>query len=183
MKKELKKEYRNIILDIINNDKFKETKYDFHHGTSKYEHLVRVSKCSFVLGKIFNANIESVTRAALLHDFFFGTRKSSRENSYLNHPKTAARNAKKYFNINKLEEDAIKSHMYHHVIMKKIFPFINRHEKAKIKDFKPNSKEGWIVCVSDLLVSLVELPRYEFSYVFKLSFLIVISSITLRHFN
>lgn len=181
MKKELTSEYQKIIENIINNEEFKKTKNDFHHGSSKYEHLIRVSKCSFILGKLFKANIESVTKAAILHDFFFGTRKSKKENSYLNHPKTAAKNAKIYFNINKLEEDAIKSHMYHHVILKKIFPFINRKEKAKVKDFKPKSKEGWIVCISDLLVSIVETVRFEFSYAAKLSFLIIISSISLRH--
>lgn len=181
MKKELISEYKNITENIINNDKFKRTLDDFHHGSSKYEHLIRVSKCSFILGKIFKANVESVTKAGLLHDFFFGSRKSKQENSYLNHPKTAAKNARIYFNINELEEDAIKSHMYHHVIIKKIFPFINRHEKAKIKDFKPNSKEGWIVCISDLLVSIMETVRYEFSYAAKLSFLIIISAFSLRH--
>lgn len=181
MKKELIKEYKEITENIINNEQFKRTIDDFHHGSSKYEHLIRVSKCSFILGKIFRANIKSVTTSALLHDFFFGSRKSKKENSYLNHPKTAAKNAKIYFNINKLEEDAIKSHMYHHVIIKKIFPFINRHEKVKAKDVKPNSKEGWIVCISDLLVSIMETVRYEFSYAAKLSFLIIISSISLRH--
>lgn len=181
MKKELISEYREITKNIINNQKFIETKDDFHHGSSKYEHLIRVSKCSFILGKIFKADIKSVTRAGLLHDFFFGSRKTKRENSYLNHPKTAAKNAKIYFNINRLEEEAITSHMYHHVILKKIFPFINRKEKAKIKDFKPKSKEGWIVCISDLLVSIVETIRYEFSYAAKLSFLIIMSAITLRH--
>lgn len=183
MKKELIKEYREITNNIINNETFKKTKNDFHHGTSKYDHLIRVSKCSFILGKIFRANIKSVTISGLLHDFFFGTRKAKKENSYLNHPKTAAKNAKTYFNINKLEEDAIKSHMYHHVIIKKILPFINRQEKAKVKDYKPNSKEGWIVCISDLLVSIIETVRFEFSYAAKLSFLIIISAFSLRHFN
>ncbi len=183
MKKELISEYKQITEKIINNDKFQKTKEDLHHGSNKYEHLIRVSKCSFILGKIFKANIESVTKAALLHDFFFGSRKTKKENSYLNHPKTAAKNAKTYFNINKLEEDAIKSHMYHHVIIKKVLPFINRNEKAKVKDYKPNSKEGWIVCISDLIISIVETIRFELTYIVKLSFLIIISAISLRHFN
>jgi len=79
MKKELIKEYREITNNIINNETFKKTKNDFHHGTSKYDHLIRVSKCSFILGKLFRANIKSVTISGLLHDFFFGTRKAKKE--------------------------------------------------------------------------------------------------------
>ena len=181
MKKEYKLEYNEIIKDIINNEHFLKTKKDIHHGSSIYEHLLRVSKCSFILGKLFHADIKSVTRAALLHDFFFGTRKEKEENSYLNHPLTAANNAKFYFNINEIEENAIKSHMFHHALLKKIFPFINRKEKAKIKDNKPTSKEGWIVCLSDLLVSVMEVQRYEFSYIANLSYLVLINIVLMKH--
>ena len=177
MKKEYKLEYDNIVKDIINNEYFLKTKDDLHHGSSKYEHLVRVSKCSFIMAKMFNADVESTTRAALLHDFFFGGRKDKVENSYLNHPKTAVENAKKYFEINEIEENAIRTHMFHHVLIKKIFPFINRSEKAKIKDNKPKSKEGWIVCIADLLVSIVECQRFEFSYIANLSYLIIFNLI------
>ncbi len=181
MKKEYKLEFNDITKDIINNEYFLKTKDDLHHGSSKYDHLVRVSKCSFMLGKMFKADIKSVTRAALLHDFFFGGRKDKNENSYLNHPITAAKNAKEYFYLNEIEEEAIKTHMFHHVIMKKIFPFLNRHEKAKIKESKPKSKEGWIVCISDLLVSIMECQRFEFTYIAKLSCLVLINIIFLRN--
>lgn len=180
MKKEYKLEYKEITDEIINNEYFELTKKDLHHGSSKYDHLVRVSKCSFVLGKLFKADIKSVTRAALLHDFFFGGRKDKEENSYLNHPKTAAINAKEYFDITPLEEEAIKTHMFHHVLIKKIFPFINHNEKAKIKDNKPRSKEGWIVCLADLLVSIREVQVYEFSYIANISYLIILNLIFFR---
>lgn len=177
MKKEYKLEYKEITNEIINNEYFKLTKNDTHHGSNKYDHLLRVSKCSFVLGKIFKADIKSVTRAALLHDFFFGSRKEKEENSYLNHPKTAAQNAKMYFDITPLEEEAIKSHMFHHVLIKKIFPFINRNEKAKIKNNRPTSKEGWIVCIADLLVSIREVQIYEFSVLANISYIIIFNLI------
>ena len=181
MKKEYKIEYDKITKEIINNKYFQKTKDDIHHGTNKYEHLIRVSKCSFIIAKLLKADIETTTRAGLLHDFFFGCRKAAKENSYLNHPITAAKNAKKIFNISKAEEDIIKTHMFHHIILKKIFPFLNRHEKAKVKENKPNSKEGWIVCISDLLVSIIECQRFEISYIANLSFLVLINIITFKH--
>ena len=181
MKKEYKLEYKEITNEIINNEYFKLTKNDTHHGSNKYDHLLRVSKCSFVLGKIFKADIKSVTRAALLHDFFFGSRKEKEENSYLNHPKTAAQNAKMYFDITPLEEEAIKSHMFHHVLIKKIFPFINRKEKVSIKEFKPKTKEGWIICLSDLLVSVMECERFQFTYVANVSLLIIFNIVLFKN--
>ena len=54
----------------------------------------------------------------------FGTRKEKPENSYLRHPVTASLNAQKYFNVSELESEAIKTHMFHHVILKKIFHFL-----------------------------------------------------------
>ncbi len=175
MKKEYKKEYRKFTKDIYNNIHFRDTKNDLHHGTSKYDHLVRVSKCSFYLSKIFGGDTKTVVRAGLLHDFFPGGRKDALENSYLNHPKTAVRNARKYFELTKKEEEAIKTHMFHHVLLKKIFPFINIKEKAKIKENKPKSKEAWIVCISDLLVSLMEVFRFKFSYTANLSYLVILN--------
>ena len=39
MTKRLKCEFDKYVCDILNNDKFLETKKDLHHGTSKYEHM------------------------------------------------------------------------------------------------------------------------------------------------
>lgn len=182
MKKENYNEYKNILKDILNKEEFLKTKEDLHHGTSKYDHLIRVSKCSFVLGKIFKADINSLTKAALLHDFFYGSRTEKEENSYLNHPKTAVNNAKKIFNITDFEAEIIETHMFHHIILKKIFPFINKKEKAKIKENKPKSKEGWILCLSDLLVSIMEAERFELSYVTNLLLLMLFNIIFLKHY-
>ena len=181
MTKRLKNEFDSFVCDILNNDKFLETKKDLHHGTSKYEHSLRVAKLSYRLGRIFNADLRSVSRAGLLHDFFFGTRKDSPENSYLKHPVTACNNAKKYFNVTDLEAEAIKTHMFHQVVFKKIFPFINRKEKASIKEFKPKSKEGWIICLSDLLISLVECERFQFTYAFNVAVLLVFNIILFKN--
>ena len=125
MIKKYKEEYNNLTKNIINNEHFLMTKNDMHHGRTKYEHLVRVSKCAFVMSKIFKADTITCTTAGLLHDLFYGERTDSIENSYLNHPHTARNNAIKYFGVGDKVACAIETHMFHHVILKKIFPFTN----------------------------------------------------------
>lgn len=154
-------EFNNIASDIINNDKYKCLKCDNHHNTNKYDHLLRVSKLSYRLAKITKADVVSTTRAGLLHDFFYGERKSCPQNSYLNHPYTSAMNAKEVFNISDFESDIIKTHMFHHAFARSFIPFINPTEKVKINESKPQSKEAWIVCISDLLVSAYEGLRFN----------------------
>ena len=181
MTKKANIEFECLVSDILNNEYFLETKKDLHHGTSKYEHSLRVAKLSYKLGKIFKADVKSTTRAGLLHDFFFGTRKEKEENSYLNHPLTAADNAKKIFNVNETEYEAIKTHMFHHVLLKKILPFINYREKAGIKEFRPKSKTGWIVCVADLMISAVEVERFQFTYVANVALILLFNIIMFKN--
>ena len=181
MTKRLKCEFDGFVCDILKDEHFLETKKDLHHGTSKYEHCLRVAKLSYRLGRFFKADLRSVSRAGLLHDFFFGTRKESPENSYLKHPVTAANNARKYFDITDIEAEAIKTHMFHHVLIKKIFPFVNKEKKASVKEFKPKSKEGWIVCASDLLVSIVECERFQFTYAFNVALLLIFNIILFKN--
>lgn len=181
MTKKANNEFESLVSDILENEHFLETKHDLHHGTSKYEHSIRVAKLSYKLSKIFKADSKSTARAGLLHDFFFGTRKEKPENSYLRHPVTASENAKKYFNVSELESEAIKTHMFHQVLLKKIFPFINRKEKASVKEFKPKSKEGWIICASDLIVSVMECERFQFTYVANVTLLLVFNIIMFKN--
>jgi len=181
MTKSSKSEFENLVCDILENENFLETKKDLHHGTSKYEHSMRVAKLSYKLSKIFKADVRSTTRAGLLHDFFFGTRKEKPENSYLRHPVTASNNAKKYFNVSALEAEAIKTHMFHQVLLKKIFPFINHKEKVSVKEFKPKTKEGWIICASDLIISVIECERFQFTYVANVSLLILFNVILFKN--
>ncbi len=181
MTKNKSNEFDSLVSDILENEYFLETKKDLHHGTSKYEHSLRVAKLSYRLGRLFKVDLKAVARAGLLHDFFFGTRKEKPENSYLRHPVTASCNAKRYFNVTDKEAEAIKTHMFHHVLLKKLFPFINRHEEASIKEFKPKSKEGWIICVADLLVSAMELERFQFTYAANVALLLMFNVIMFKN--
>ena len=71
--------------------------------------------------------------------------------------------------------------MFHQVLLKKIFPFINHKEKASIKEFKPKSKEGWIICASDMIVSIMECERFQFSYVANVALLLVFNIIMFKN--
>ena len=181
MTKNVKSEFDFLVKDILEDEHFLETKKDLHHGTSKYEHSLRVARLSYKLSKIFKADSKIATRAGLLHDFFFGTRKEKPENSYLRHPVTAANNAKKYFNVSDVEAEAIKTHMFHQVLLKKVFPFVNRKEKASIKELKPKSKEGWIICASDLLVSVIECERFQFTYAANVFLLLILNIVLFKN--
>jgi len=174
------REYYDIVSNIITDDRFKELKEDTHHNTNKYDHLIRVSKLSYKIAKRTNANVKEVTTAGLLHDFFHGGRKDNQANSYLNHPYTSAKNAKDCFNINDREAEIIKTHMFHHTFFRSILPFINPDEKVKIKDGKPKSKEAWIVCLSDLIVSAYEGIRYNVGGKMALYILFICNFINLR---
>lgn len=181
MTKRINCEFESLVSDILNNEYFLETKKDLHHGTSKYEHSLRVARLSYKLSKLFKADLKVAARAGLLHDFFFGLRKDKPENSYLNHPVTAASNAKKYFNVSDIEAEAIKTHMFHQVLLKRFLPFINRKEKVSVREFKPKTKEGWIICISDLLVSLMECERFQFTYVANVTLLLIFNILMFKN--
>lgn len=173
--KKIKNEYNKLTEYIINNKHFIKTKEDVHHGSTKYEHLIRVSKCSYIMSKILRANTKTCVTAGLLHDLFYGERTDKEENSYLNHPNTAAFNAYVFFDINDEEKEAIKTHMFHHVIFKKLCPMFNRKEKANLKESKPASKEAWIVSISDLLVSIYESSKF-IEYKLNIAFVLLFSA-------
>lgn len=170
----LNKEYKEITSDILNDEHFLELKNYRHHGTNRYDHCKRVSHVSFLLAKILKANVDDTVKAGLLHDFFLGS-SNKEENSYLNHPKKCVQNAKEYFNINDFEANIIETHMYHYALTKKCLPFINHDGKVNPKEYKPLYKEGYIVCVSDLLVSIFELGMFKIRYSVCLYLLFIIN--------
>lgn len=133
-------EFNNIISDILKNQEIIDLRYEFHHGISRLDHSLNVAKLTFNICKTFNIDtIKETTRAALLHDFY----RSFEDSSFTHHPYVAAKNAKRVFNINKMQEDIIACHM---------FP-------ATLK--LPKYKETWIVSLSDKIVAIKECTRYK----------------------
>jgi len=107
--------------DILTHEMFEKQKLYYQHGhTTLYDHVVLVAYISFVIGKAFSLNTKPIIRGALLHDFFLydwhkeGERIKKRgfNKHGFTHAKTALRNARQYFDINKIEKDIIVKHMF-----------------------------------------------------------------------
>ena len=134
-----KEEFENTFSDYINHPKVSEMKNYSHHGINRYDHSYRVALHTYRITKLFHLNYESATKAAILHDFFLDEVENKNAIERLtDHPDVDVSNAKKYFNINEMEEDIIKKHM---------FP---------ITTSPPKYMEGWIVDFVDDYVSIFE---------------------------
>jgi uncharacterized protein len=110
-----------------------------HSFTNTYDHSIRVALLTGKIADKLNADKERAIKAALLHDFC--TVDYNKENNHdglyiFYHPKEAVENSKKW-NLSKVEEDAILSHM---------FPI------GKM----PTSKIGWSITVADKAVAVYE---------------------------
>ena len=108
----MEKEYLSIVDKIINNQKFLKLKNEKHHFTNRYNHSLSVSYLTYKITKKFDLDYKSATRAALLHDFFFGNEFNNKITQMFKHYEKALTNAKKITKLNELEESIISSHMY-----------------------------------------------------------------------
>ncbi|MDR0887223.1 MAG: hypothetical protein LBM97_00865 [Candidatus Nomurabacteria bacterium] len=126
------KKFDAVVGDILQNPQFAKLKQENHHGTTRFDHSVRVAKIMFWT-TFHNKNY---TRAALMHDFFFGK-------STINHPHEAAENAKRITEINDCQENIILAHM---------FPITT----TPVLYFG-----GWVLIVIDKLVATYELGRFK----------------------
>ena len=108
--------YIELVDDILKHEEFSKLKNYKHHGDNRLCHCIRVSYYSYLLSKKLKLDYKSVARAGLLHDFFFVNNQKvslkERIKVLFIHPKLALANAKKYFELNKKEENIIYSHMF-----------------------------------------------------------------------
>jgi uncharacterized protein len=133
--------------EILENRVFAESKTFIQHGRiSVYAHSLDVARLSFKLGELCKVvDLRSLVRAALLHDFFRYDWHVPEKMWSLHgwtHPVTAAENAKAHFNASEKEYSLIRTHMW---------PWTLLHP--------PKYKEGWLICLSDKIVSLKETLR------------------------
>lgn len=106
-------EFNNIIDDIILNSKFRELNNYKHHGISRYEHSLNVAYYTYKVTKFLKRDYVKVTRAALLHDFYTNeVEEFSSLKKYRLHPVYALENAKKYYDLDEIQEDIIVKHMF-----------------------------------------------------------------------
>ena len=138
--------YKDIKESIIKSNKYQSLDLDYHHGLTRYKHIMHVSKLTYYISKLLRVDYISATRGALLHDYF-------NESEYLNikgldkpriHPFLALNNSLKEQELNVIERNIIISHMY------------------PIGNIKPLYIESWIVTFTDKLVALYEYINYKF---------------------
>lgn len=159
------KKYKNIVKDILRNSDFKKTYCIEHHGISRMEHMLKISFYSYRLAKKLNWNYKAVARGGLLHDFYLGGDERNTFKKFTDtftHPKRALDLSINTFNINKIEENIIVSHMF------PIYLSI------------PKYKESILVNVIDKVIGGYELfnnfkykIKYEFNYIYLLLFVFI----------
>ena len=156
--KKLKREYYNIYNEFYEVNKYRKMKNILHHGIARIEHINRVGKLTFYTSKLLKLDYISSTRGALMHDFFIKEDLSKKE-ALKHHPQMALKNSKKYFTVNKIEEDIITKHM---------FPITKQ---------KPKYKESILVCICDKLVSCYEFIRFKINIQANLIMMFIINTL------
>ena len=131
--------------DVLNSTLFDKEKQFIQHGnTSTYDHSLCVTYISLWMAERsrHKVDMKSITRGALLHDYFLYDWHEKNEYHNLHgytHASRSLANAKRDFKLNKIEEEIIYCHM---------FPLnISR---------VPLSREARIVCVADKLCAGAE---------------------------
>ncbi len=123
--------------------------YVQHGNVTTFMHCVKVAQTSFVLNRRLHlgVNEEKLVKAAMLHDFYLYDWHEKSDDHRLHgftHAQKAADNARRYFNIDKEEYFAIRSHMWPLNITR-----------------NPISRLGWIVCMADKLCAAKETLFYR----------------------
>lgn len=119
--------------------------YMQHRSVTTLQHCINVAIISMIIVKYFSikVNENELIEGAILHDFYLYDWHNGRiRNEGLHgfsHPKVAAKNAKKYLDINKNVENIIESHMFPLTITK-----------------IPKSKEAFIVSIADKICAVKE---------------------------
>lgn len=101
---------------ILGSESFRSLRhFPRHIYTNTYDHSVRVAVCMAWLAKRSNVSSASAVKVGLLHDLCFVDYTSKNDHPGLYcfyHPEEAADNARQEFGLNRLEEKAIRAHMF-----------------------------------------------------------------------
>ena len=141
-----KEEFDLLVKDIVENEAFTKSGSEPHHGITRFEHSMRVAKYTYLISKFFHMkNSNDATRAALLHDFyvFDDMKGQSSARQLQTHPMVALNNSLKYFELNDMQKDIIKSHM---------FP---------CNLDVPKYKESWLVSLIDKVIGGYEIVLFK----------------------
>lgn len=145
LSEQVNQDYMVLVEDILEDEDFQSLEqYRQHVNSNRLQHSMNVSYLSWWLAKKMGADERMAARAGLLHDFcmydFYDPANTCQEPQILHHPKIAAETSRSHFDINRIEYEAILTHMY---------PF----------GPKPFSRVGWIVSHADKMSAFTELTR------------------------
>jgi uncharacterized protein len=138
-------EFRAHIGALLENEQVKKLG-DFiqHRCGTRLQHCMDVAYYSFLVTRLFGWDSKSTARAGLLHDLFHYDRhvKGMKvKRHWRKHPQIALQNAREVCELNKIEEDIIKRHMW------------------LITLRPPRYREGYVVTFVDKYCALREFAR------------------------
>lgn len=143
-----KDEFYEEVKDIATHPVVLRMKLYPHHGvTNCYQHCMNVAYYNYQWCRFLGLDARSAARGGMLHDLFLydwhtHTKKTGDRFHGLTHPGTAYSNASKFFDLNHIEEDIIRCHMWP-VTIHRI----------------PCTKEGWITTLTDKYCGACETSR------------------------
>ena len=123
--------------DILCSPGFQSERRFMQHGkTTCYTHSICVAYVALRWAQLLHVqvNVRSLVRGCLLHDYFlydWHDKNAAVERHTFNHPKVALANAERDFELNDLERDIIRKHMF-----PLCFPF-------------PKYRESWLITLAD----------------------------------
>ncbi len=139
---DVSKEFLAEVMPILENEEFLSLGAFCHHQwTNRLMHSINVSYVSWHIARKLGCDAGSAARAGLLHDFCpydFKKRTPTGEHQAFYHPKAAAKNSERVFQISEREQKAILSHMF------PLGPM-------------PRNSEAWIITLADKICASMEL--------------------------
>lgn len=137
-------EYLDCVQDILDHPVFQSMEHYYQHGkTTCLDHCIRVSYLSYQICLKYGFNERETARAALLHDLFLydwhtHARETGEHFHGFTHPRVAMKNAIRYFDITKMQQDIILRHMW------------------PLTPVPPKYKEGYVLVFADKYCSMAE---------------------------
>ena len=134
------------------------SQHKHHRGKTRLEHVKEVAYLSFLWGKRFSLDCESIVRGAMLHDLFFydWLREGPRLHGFRHH-NIALKNARKITRLSRKEEDIIKKHMWpltvvpprymESLVVSLVDTFCSARDYLRVKKHDKTAKAA-AVCVS-----------------------------------
>lgn len=137
-------EYMECVRDILESQQFQQMdKYIQHGDTTTQKHCVAVSYVSYKICRKYNLGYRSAARAGLLHDMYLYDwhthyKETGKRFHGITHPLAALKIAKKNFDLNYIERDAILRHMWPLTII------------------PPKTRVGFVVSYADKYCTMME---------------------------